>query len=172
MAYFYNPNIHPLLEFRRRLKAVKVLRDRLGAAEPAFAAVECDEQYGLESFLRRAYADGAPGRCERCYEMRLEATARHARERGFAAFTTTLLISPHQRHDAIRAIAQRIAEREGIEFFDADFRPLFDQSHAEAKRLMLYSQAYCGCIFSEFERYKDTTRHLYRGGESGTEASD
>ena len=164
VAYFDNPNIHPLLEFRRRLKAMKVLSDRLGPREPAFADVVYGEQYGLTAFLRQAYADGAPGRCERCYEMRLRAAARRGLDLGCDAFTTTLLISLHQKHDQVRAVGEAVAGREGIGFYYEDFRALLEESHQTAKRLMLYSQSYCGCIFSEHERYKDTTKHLYRGG--------
>ena len=162
-AYFSNPNIHPLLEFRRRLKAVKVLSDRLSSSEPGFAEPVIEEDYGLEPFLHGVYADGAPGRCERCYEMRLAAAARKARQLSHDGFTTTLLISPHQQHDRVQAIGQAIGEREDVEFFYSDFRPLFEASQAAAKKLMLYSQSYCGCIFSEYERYRDTTRHVYRG---------
>lgn len=162
-AYFNNPNIHPLLEFRRRLKAVKVLSDRLGPSEPGFAEPVIEEDYGLDRFLREVHAGGAPGRCERCYEMRLAAAARKARELNHDGFTTTLLISPHQQHDRLLAIGRTLGEREGVEFFYSDFRPLFEASRAVAKKLMLYSQSYCGCIFSEYERYRDTTRHVYRG---------
>lgn len=162
-AYFDNPNIHPLLEFRRRLKAMKVLRGRLGAKEPAFAQAVYVQDYGLEPFLSEAYAGGAPGRCERCYRMRLAAAARRAAEHGFDGFTTTLLISPRQDHERLRALGQAAAERHGVAFHYEDFRPLFEQSRQAAKELMLYSQSYCGCVFSEHERYRDTAKHLYRG---------
>jgi len=170
-AYFDNPNIHPLLEFRRRLKAVKVLSDRLGAKEAAFAGeIVCVEDYGLERFIREAYADGEPGRCERCYDMRLRAAARRAAEMGCDGFTSTLLISLHQDHERIRALGEAAAAREGIAFHYTDFRPLFEESHEEASKLTLYSQSYCGCIFSEYERYRDTTKHLYRGNPSVEES--
>ncbi len=162
-AYFDNPNIHPLLEFRRRLKALKVLSDRLGPKEPAFARLECVEDYGLERFLQEAWAGGAPGRCERCYAMRLRAAARRARAQGYDAFTSTLLISLHQDHERIRQLGATIAADEAVLFHDEDFRPLFHMSHDAGKKLSLYSQQYCGCIFSEHERYRNTTKHLYRG---------
>jgi hypothetical protein len=122
-----------------------------------------DDTYGLEAFLREAYAEGAPGRCERCYQMRLSHTARQARRLGMDAFTTSLLISPHQSHERIHAAGQAAADQAGVEFLYVDLRPDFEASRQEAKRLELYSQSYCGCIFSEYERYKDTTRHVYRG---------
>ncbi|NOZ20679.1 MAG: epoxyqueuosine reductase QueH [Planctomycetes bacterium] len=155
-GYFYNPNIHPLLEFRKRLKAVKTLH----------GAVKVDmiysEDYGLTEFLRMAFDKPQP-RCELCWGMRLNKTARVAKERGFDAFSTTLLISRRQDHDAIGRIGQEAAERHGVEFFYRDFRPLDDRSRAMAKERSLYRQQYCGCMFSEYDRYKDTTRELYRG---------
>ena len=162
-SFFHNPNIHPLLEFRRRLKAVQVLAERLGLKEPAFASIVYTKDYGLAPFLREVYADGAPGRCERCHEMRLRAAARRARQLGCEGFTTTLLISQHQDHDRVRGVGQAVAEQERVPFHYQDFRPLFGRSHEAAKQFMLYSQSYCGCIFSEHERYKDTTKHMYRG---------
>lgn len=170
-AYFFNPNVHPLIEFRRRLKAMKLLSERLGESEPCFAAAVLEERYGLEAFLGEAYADGAPGRCERCYKMRLASTAKKARALGFDRFTTTLLISPDQQHELVRAVGQAAGESEGVEFHYADFRPCFGDSHAAAKKLMLYLQSYCGCIFSEYERYRDTTRHMYRGHSRVAEAN-
>ncbi len=170
-SYFNNPNIHPLLEFRRRLKALKVLRDRLGRREPAFARMSFEEEYGLERFLREAWADAAPGRCERCYRMRLTAAARRARNEGFDAFTTTLLISRDQNHELAARVGQAVARQEGASFYYEDFRPLFDESHEEAKKLMLYSQQYCGCVFSEYERFRATTKHVYRGGAAGEEGA-
>lgn len=164
-AYFYNPNIHPLLEFRRRLKAVRLLSDRLGSREPAFADAAYEQDYGLERFLREVYVDGKAGRCERCYERRLTETARKARERGCERFTTTLLISPHQHHETVRRIGEEVGERERVPFLYVDFRPHFEASRSEAKTLGLYSQSYCGCLFSEYERYRHTTKHLYRGPE-------
>jgi len=155
-GYFYNPNIHPLLEFRKRLKAVQVMQQ----------AVKVDmmrhEEYGLTDFLEATFGRAEP-RCERCWTMRLEETAGKAAAEGFEAFSTTLLISPYQDHDAVRRIGREAGERLGVEFLYRDLRPLFDRSQEMAKKLMLYRQQYCGCIFSEYERYKDTTRELFRG---------
>ena len=154
-GYFYNPNIHPLLEFRRRLKALKVMQQALKMD------MIWDERYGLMDFLREVL-DRAEPRCERCWNLRLTETARLAKEQGFDAFSTTLLISGHQDHQAVRRIAQEAADRFGVSFLYRDFRPLRDRSHEMAKKLMLYRQQYCGCIFSEYERYKDTTREIFR----------
>ncbi len=159
-AYFYNPNIHPLLEFRRRLKACQVLAER-----ERLPLVACGD-YGLDAFLdaigeRRA----RPQRCRVCYAMRLEATARHAAEGGFAVFTSTLLVSPQQDRDAIVELGHAAAARFGVAFDDTDRRHLHDAGVERARRLQLYRQQYCGCIWSEFERYRDTAAELYRGGQ-------
>lgn len=155
-GYFYNPNIHPLLEFRKRLKALKVMQEAAGVE------VIWEEEYGLGGFLQAVYGQPGP-RCELCWALRMGATARLAGERGFDAFSTTLLISPHQDHEAVRRIAQEAAERCRVTFLYRDFRPLRGRSEEMAKKRMLYRQQYCGCLFSEYERYKDTTRELYRG---------
>jgi predicted adenine nucleotide alpha hydrolase (AANH) superfamily ATPase len=92
-------------------------------------------------------------RCAYCYRIRLARTAALARERGFDAFSTTLLISPYQNHELLVQTAQDAAEEYGVEFLYRDFRPRFREGQAEARRLGLYMQKYCGCIFSEEERY-------------------
>jgi hypothetical protein len=164
-AHFCNPNIHPLIEFRRRLKAMKVLQERIPIE------VIYEEEYGLREFLEQVDWHDAGGasverkkRCADCYRLRLGRTARAARERGFEAFTTTLLASTHQDHDVVRSVAEACAQAEGVEFLYRDWRPLADENHRGASALKLYLQQYCGCVFSEQERFQDTGLHLYRGG--------
>jgi len=164
IGFFYNPNVHPLIEFRRRLKAVRLFAERHSLT------VICDEEYGLYDYLARVYVAGEgrtpPRRCARCYRMRLERTAAEARDRGLDAFTTTLFVSRHQYHDRLRRIGEEAAEKIGVPLLYRDFRPLCDESREAARGQQLYLQNYCGCIFSEEERYRDTTRHLYRGPEN------
>ena len=83
----------------------------------------------------------------------MEETARSAAEHGFDSFTTSLLISPSQNHEAIRATAQAMGARYGVEFLDRDFRPLFQAGQEFAREHGFYMQKYCGCIFSEEDRY-------------------
>lgn len=155
-GFFLNPNIHPLLEFRKRLKALRVFME----SDPI--PVAFDEEYGLERYLREV-RPLEPGRCARCYAQRLVPTAGLAAERGHEAFTTTLLVSRHQDHDTVRRVGEAAAREAGVAFLDRDFRPLADRSAEIAKRKMLYRQPYCGCVFSEAERFRDTTREVYRG---------
>jgi len=164
-AFFHNPNIHPLIEFRRRLKACHVLAD-----QEHFPLV-ADEQYGLEAFLDAVGRQrGRPHRCRACYEIRLEATARHAAEHGFPLFTSTLLASPQQDRELLCQLGRAAAERHGVVFDDTDRRALHDLGVERARRRQLYCQQYCGCIFSECDRYRHTTTHLYRGGQQRVEA--
>jgi len=153
VGFFYNPNIHPLLEFRRRLKAVKVLQQRTGLD------VVYDEEYGLQTFLRDVH--GKPGdRCEHCYRLRMERTAAEAKRLGCDSFTTTLFVSGHQKHDLLKRVAEEAAEKAGVRLDYRDMRHLAARCAERAKKFSLYRQSYCGCVFSEYERFKDTTRYL------------
>jgi len=99
-------------------------------------------------------------RCEVCYWLRLKETARLAREMGFTAFSTTLLYSPFQKHDLLREIGEALAKRFGLTFLYRDFREGWREGQEEARQLGIYRQAYCGCVFSEEERYdKKWRRH-------------
>lgn len=158
--YFHNPNIQPLIEFRRRAKSVQTLADHEGLQ----ALV--DMRYDPKRWLGAVPWD-RPDRCLACYRLRLGETARMAAERGFAAVTTTLLASVHQDHDAVRAVGQEEAAARGVAFHYEDWRSLAERGHEEAKRRSLYRQQYCGCLFSEEERFAPTRLHLYRGGAQG-----
>ena len=98
-------------------------------------------------------AEDIPNRCVKCYEFRLTEAARQAAEGGFDSFTSSLFISPYQQHDLMREIAQRAAKEYGVEFLYRDFRPYFKAGQEKARELGFYIQKYCGCIFSEEERY-------------------
>ena len=145
-AFWYNPNIHPYQEYRSR-------RDALADYAASISqALILHGEYGPRPFVR-AVAENMEGRCGFCYACRLEETARYAAEHGFAAFSTTLLVSPYQNHDAIAGAAERLAAQYGVAFLYRDFRPGFRQGQAKARELGLYMQKYCGCVFSEEERY-------------------
>lgn len=159
-GYFYNPNIHPFLEFRKRIKGLRVFSQR----DPL--PLEIDEEYGLDLFVREIYSPDPAERCRRCHRLRLLRTAQRAREQNFDAFTTTLLGSPHRDHEMVRRIGEEVAGLAGLQFLYRDMRPAHDAAHDEARRRGIYLQQYCGCCFSEHERYKDTAREVYRGGKA------
>jgi predicted adenine nucleotide alpha hydrolase (AANH) superfamily ATPase len=152
--FWYNPNIHPWTEYQNRRDALI----RFAASQNL--ELEMIDEYGLRPFIRGVYAamdkgpeSGDAARCDVCYRMRLEKAASHAAANGFDAFSTSLLISPYQRHEAIRRIGEEAAARYGVSFLYRDFRPRFREGQAKARSLGLYMQKYCGCIFSEEERY-------------------
>jgi len=146
MGFFYNPNIHPYQEYQRRLDAVRAYEGQ------AAIQVIYREEYNLEDFLR-GVAFREEERCRFCYHLRLEATA-HAAKRGkFDAFTSTLLYSKHQNHELIKAIGEAVGKKQGVQFLYRDFRNGWKEGIEESKALGLYRQGYCGCIYSEKERY-------------------
>lgn len=145
-GFFYNPNIHPYKEFQRRLEALK------SYAEKSKLPMIYDENYDLEEFLRRVM-DKGERRCYECYQLRLEKTAQRAKKEGFSLFTTTLLISPYQKHEWAKEIGEKLTEKKRLEFFYHDFREGYQESIKLSRDFELYRQSYCGCIFSEKERY-------------------
>ena len=154
-AFFYNPNIHPYREFQKRLRAVEVAT---GARKVRLIA---DRRYGLQAYLDDILPAGG-GRCRACYRLRLREAARVAAARGIGAFTTTLLASPHQKHDEVAAEGRSAAEEAGLEFFYCDWRGRMPMGVESAHRKSLYRQHYCGCIWSEYERFHHTGQ---RAGE-------
>ena len=143
---WFNPNIHPVTEYRARLDALRELQN-LWKLD-----IQYVDHYGLEEFVRGvAYKENR--RCSYCYTVRLEDTARKAAELGMDGFTTSLLASPYQKFDMIVAIGMELQGRYGIEFFLEDFRTGWHDGVRLSKELGLYRQRYCGCIYSEMERY-------------------
>lgn len=146
VSFWYNPNIHPYQEYKAR-------RDTLIAyASSIDLSLIIKEEYGLRGFVR-AVAEDIDHRCPHCYTIRMEETARYAAEHGFTHFSTTLLVSPYQDHDGICKTADALAKKYGVDFLYRDFRPGFRAGQAKARELELYMQKYCGCVFSEEDRY-------------------
>jgi predicted adenine nucleotide alpha hydrolase (AANH) superfamily ATPase len=121
-------------------------------AKDANLQLVIDKSYDVKAFVDAVYKDFA-NRCRYCYQMRMEAVAKYAVQNGYQSFSSTLFISPYQNHELMRAEAQAAAEKHGSAFLYRDFRPLFREGQAAARESGLYMQKYCGCIFSEQERY-------------------
>ena len=147
-AAFVNPNIHPYQEFVRRREAARAAAAELGVR------VVHEDPYGLVEFLR-AVVHHESERCPVCYRMRLDRTAELAKELGHDAFTTTMLVSTQQDHEAIRSAGDAAAAACGVAFLYRDFRPKVMDGVRESKAKGLYRQQYCGCVLSEWERYRD-----------------
>ncbi|MDP6416861.1 MAG: epoxyqueuosine reductase QueH [Gammaproteobacteria bacterium] len=147
-ALWYNPNIHPYSEHQHRLEGMQSLAKKINL--PLTVPNGCDR---IEYF-RRVAGDEFQ-RCQHCFDLRLAKTAEITRQMEFGAFTTTLLISPHQKHDLLREIGSKLADEKGLEFLYADLRKRYSDSRHLTKPLNLYRQQYCGCVYSEWERYAD-----------------
>lgn len=141
--YWFNPNIHPYMEYKARRDCLKEYTKSI-EIEAIF-----EEEYGLDKFCENVIGD-LKNRCSNyCYKVRLEQTAKYAKEKGYDTFTTTLLVSPYQKHEELKALGEEIAKKYGLTFLYRDFRPGFREGQTKARELGLYMQKYCGCVFSE-----------------------
>lgn len=145
-GFFFNHNIHPYQEYRRRLETL------LAYAEQDDLPLMVRDEYRLEEFLA-AVAPQPAGRCRYCYASRLEETARVAAAEGFDAWTSSLLYSRYQNHDQIRHLGRELGERHGVAFHYDDYRSGWQEGIRLSRELTMYRQQYCGCIYSEKERY-------------------
>lgn len=139
-GFFYNPNIHPIQEFERRRENVEI-----------FAANKGIKVNYAEGFMQETWQNFKginDERCAMCYGIRLDKAAEYASKNGFDAFTTSLLVSPYQKHELIVELGEKAAQKHKILFFYRDFRPGFRQGQQQAKEIGLYRQKYCGCIVS------------------------
>ncbi|MDD5044600.1 MAG: epoxyqueuosine reductase QueH [Candidatus Omnitrophica bacterium] len=142
-GFFYNPNIHPFTEYKNRKLALEGLKTQVLYPE-----------YSPQEFFQTVNKkEENPARCALCWEMRLRKTAKYAKEKGFPYFSTTLLVSPYQDQEILKKIGNDVAGQEAIEFYYEDFRPGYRAAHEKAKAQGIYCQKYCGCIYSEMERF-------------------
>jgi predicted adenine nucleotide alpha hydrolase (AANH) superfamily ATPase len=149
-GFWYNPNIHPYVEYIKRLDSLKRL------AESENYDMVYDETYDLDGFLKMVASNPTePHRCRKCYGLRLNRTAEFAAENGMDFFTTTLTVSPHQDHEIIREIGTEAGRKYGVEYRYCDFRDGYRQGHEKARAMGQYMQQYCGCVYSERDRFID-----------------
>jgi len=111
-AFFYNPNIHPYMEYKNRMESLEKYEQIKGAR------VIYRNEYDLENYLQGSLA--ADDRCKFCYMCRIAETARTANQLGFDAFTTSLLISPYQKHEMLKEVAEKAADEHNVEFYYED----------------------------------------------------
>jgi len=146
MGYFHRSNIHPYTECQKREETL----DRHAASQGI--RIIREKGYDIEEFLRNV-AFREKDRCIFCYHSRLQATAHLAKKGHFEGFTTTLLYSKFQRHDQIRSIGESIGKSMGVPFIYFDFREGWQEGITASRESGMYRQQYCGCIFSEKERF-------------------
>lgn len=150
-VYYYNPNIYPESEYSHRSAEVKrligemKLKNKVSFIEGEFNP---QEFYSCVKGLEKEKEGGE--RCFKCYRLRLESTAKLAKELSFDYFTTTLSISPLKRADKINEIGEEIGEIYNVKHLPSDFKKKegYKRSIELSKEHDLYRQSYCGCVFS------------------------
>lgn len=145
-GFFYNPNIQPYEEYLLRYEAAVSLSKDLGFEMDYPEYSERDFTEAIDKSLP------APTRCVDCWGLRMNKTASYARENGFDAFSSTLLVSPYQDQEILKRCGEAAARKAGVSFYYEDFRSGFREAHREAKEKGLYMQKYCGCVYSISER--------------------
>ncbi|MEW5760272.1 MAG: epoxyqueuosine reductase QueH [Candidatus Thermoplasmatota archaeon] len=145
IGYFYNPNIYPKWEYENRLESLREYNKIVGG-DMIFDSGDQNE------YLNGIF--GNPKRCEFCYWYRLDKTAEKAKENGCDAFTSTIFISPYQKHELAKEVCIAIEKKHKIKFYYEDFRVGWKESREIARKYNLYMQKYCGCILSKIERGK------------------
>jgi predicted adenine nucleotide alpha hydrolase (AANH) superfamily ATPase len=147
-VYYYNPNIHPSMEYLRRLDAISsyCVSKKVSLVIDEYKPKQYFEMVNPE---RIDLGD----RCVECYRLRLYKTGKYAAQQGYDSFSTTLTVSPYQNHDAIIMLGKEAQEKYGVDFVYRDFRNGFREAQETAKSLEMYRQPYCGCVYSETERY-------------------
>ena len=146
MGFFYRHNIHPYTECLRRQEALEAY------AEQIKLKVIYQEGYDLEGFIRNV-AFRESERCNYCYHDRLRSTALLAKRGKFDYFSSTLLYSKHQKHELIRSMGESIGKSVGVPFLYRDYREGWKEGIESSKQIGLYRQQYCGCVYSEKERF-------------------
>lgn len=141
-AFWYNPNIAPSDENVKRLEAMR----HYAVASRVFL-IEAEEKYVNNLAVEQRKANEE--RCYVCFYRRLLETARYANANGYTAFSTSLLISPHQKHHLLKEVGEQIGRDIGLPFIYEDLRRFYSQSRTLTKSLQLYAQRYCGCLPSK-----------------------
>ncbi len=142
----YNPNIHPYREYLTRMDTLEFF-----CKKEDIPTVKIEPDY--YSYFRKISVS-EKSRCEECYMLRLGKTAQIASELDFPSFTTTLLVSPYQKHDKIKEVGLIMGEKHGVLFHYDDYREGYYNAVDISRKLGMYRQKYCGCIFSEKESHQ------------------
>ena len=146
MGFFYRHNIHPYTECLKRQQALEAY------AEQIKLKVIYQEGYDLEGFIQNVVFRESE-RCNYCYHDRLRSTALLARHGKFDYFSSTLLYSKQQKHELVRQMGESIGKSVGVPFLYRDYREGWKEGIERSKQIGLYRQQYCGCVYSEKERY-------------------
>ena len=147
ISFFYNPNIHPEEEYRRRYEEVLKL-SKFFDFKVIEGEYESDMWFEKTKKLKKEPEGGR--RCYVCYSLRLLKTADKAKQLNIPYFTTTLTISPHMNHKIINRIGKSIEKKTGVKYIEENFKKEngYLYSIKISKKLNIYRQHYCGCLYS------------------------
>ncbi len=143
---FFNPNIHPYTEYLRRLDAFTVYTH-----ENNVRVLNEDFREGMEEWFQQVVFREAH-KCKICFNFRMDRIARLAQAKGFDAFSSTLFYSRFQKHDLLKSTCEAISEKYGVPLIYKDWRAGWNEGVKRYRKLGLYRQKYCGCVYSEKER--------------------
>lgn len=146
-AFFYNPNIHPKVEYERRKKTFEEFCTLRNVKNVVI------DEYDLKGYVKYVVENVGKdkiygSRCEYCYYMRLKGAFKYAKENNFDMVSTTLTISPYQNHELIKRVGKRLEEEYQVKFVYVDYKEHFREGQKMAREYGLYMQKYCGCVFS------------------------
>ena len=155
--FYYNPNISPEEEFAKRVNEQKRLISEIPLKHNVKfieGKYDCERFYEMAKGLEHLNEGGE--RCFKCYRLRLEETAKAAKDGGFDYFTTTLSISPHKNAQVLNAIGAELSNEYGIDYLFSDFKKKngYKRSCELSEIYGLYRQNYCGCVYSKAEAAK------------------
>ena len=135
VGYWYNPNIHPFKEYDNRLKALKEYSKMINLN------VIYDDFYGLDEFVKNT-VNIIDNRCGYCYLSRMERVVKYAHDNGYDAFSSTLFISPYQKHDLLKSICEKLSKKYNIQFLYRDFRPYYELGRENIVDVFLVKEKY------------------------------
>ena len=148
---WHNPNIQPKSEYDLRLtNQIKLIKEFEKQGKLTLIEIPYDEQEFFSNIKGLEQEKEGGKRCTECFKLRLEQSAKIAKEQNFDYFTTTLTVSPHKNAPLINEIGFNLAEKYGVKFLPSDFKKKngYKRSIELSKQFDLYRQDYCGCVFS------------------------
>lgn len=149
---FYNPNIDETKEYKKRADELKRLINTAKYKNKVDVIIkEHDPSIFYETVQGLENEIEGGKRCFKCYRLRLEETARFAKENNFDFFTTTLSISPYKNSKKLNEIGEDLEKEYGVRYLYADFKKKngYKRSIELSKKYSLYRQNFCGCKFSK-----------------------
>ncbi|MFD3158352.1 epoxyqueuosine reductase QueH [Haloimpatiens sp. FM7330] len=154
-VFYYNPNIHPEVEYRKRVKEQQQFIDKF---KTKYDVDFIEGKYDVDSFFDMAKGmenlkEGGI-RCFKCYELRLREASKIAQKLNFDYFTTTLSISPYKNAQKLNEIGEQVGKQYGVKYLNSDFKKKngYKRSIELSSEYGLYRQDYCGCVYSKMER--------------------